>query len=38
MNNDTIPGIQRNIVSSVTSSAEDIEKWKTMPELNPASS
>ena len=29
-----IPGIQRNIVLSVTSSAEAIEKWKTMPELD----
>ena len=29
-----IPGIQRNIVVSVASSAEAIEKWKSMPELD----
>lgn len=29
-----IPGIQSNIVISVTSSAEAIEKWKSMPELD----
>lgn len=29
-----IPGIQRNIALSVTTSAEAIEKWKSMPELD----
>ena len=29
-----IPGIQKNITLSVTSSAEAIEKWKSMPELD----
>lgn len=29
-----IPGIQRNIAISVTTSAEAIEKWKSMPELD----
>lgn len=29
-----IPGIQRNIALSVTTSAEAIEKWKAMPELD----
>lgn len=29
-----IPGIQKNINLSVTSSAEAIEKWKSMPELD----
>lgn len=29
-----IPGIQQNIALSVTTSAEAIEKWKSMPELD----
>lgn len=29
-----IPGIQKNIALSVTTSAEAIEKWKSMPELD----
>ena len=29
-----IPGIQKNIAITVPNSAEAIEKWKTMPELD----
>jgi accessory colonization factor AcfC len=29
-----IPGIQKNILLSVATSAEAIDKWKTMPELD----